>query len=134
MFCIYICIYKNIYLYIYTRIQNFSFFHRLFIITINYLLYTLLISNLAILELNYETLYLLRVSFGKNILWLLYFTFKYPYLYKLMLVGIKEAGSQQFDDSSELINYSPYKIDRVKVFYSTEGLLGIQIDYWSYKS
>lgn len=52
----------------------------------------------------------------------------------MIQIGKKDVTNHFFDDSHHVLTHAPYRAQVIKVFYSSEKILGIQVYYWSYKS
>ncbi|CAD8148823.1 unnamed protein product [Paramecium pentaurelia] len=51
-----------------------------------------------------------------------------------IILGIKQGDLKYFDDSIDLQTLIPYKIHTIKIFYTNQGILGIQNYYYSFSS
>jgi hypothetical protein len=51
-----------------------------------------------------------------------------------ILIGTKQGDSTYFDDSVDLLPHQPFKVRFIKVFFSNDAILGLQVTYYSYKS
>ncbi|CAD8136632.1 unnamed protein product [Paramecium pentaurelia] len=53
---------------------------------------------------------------------------------EFIILGIKQGDLKYFDDSIDLQTLFPYKIHTVKIFFTNQGILGIQNYYYSFSS
>jgi len=51
-----------------------------------------------------------------------------------LLIGNKQGDLKYFDDSIELSSSHPYKIHTLKIFHTSLGIFGIQLNYYSLKT